>query len=369
MTAGGDRFIPLAEPWLPPECAEAVHRQVQSTFVGPGSASAAFGSRIAELCGVQAAVPVASGTVALSVAAQVLGLKPGDEVLVPAYGVISVINAFASVGMVPRLAEIDRQTGCIDPDLLPEAATPRTKALVYVDFCGSIGADLGRVAAFCAERGIPLIEDAAWAFGRMSAGRRGGATGTIGTTSFSVPKIVTTGQGGAVLVHSDEHRDAAIAAVDQGDVDWRRTTLNRGIGSNLRLSDLAAALGLAGTEDLGNRLARKRAAFDCLSSALGEHLFQAEDGGPSMQHIVFVAEPDDLVRHLASEKIAAARQYRPMYHHPPFTGLRDREYPASEFWFAHAVYLPFGVALNEADAERIAAAVQRSGCRFVAWRQ
>ena len=240
---------------------------------------------------------------------------------------------------------------------------------MYVDFCGSIGRDLDRVAAFCAERAIPLIEDAAWAFGRMSSGRRGGAFGAIGTTSFSVPKIVTTGQGGAVLVHSEEHRRAAIAAVDQGDVDWRQTTINRGIGSNLRLSDLAASLGIAGTDQLEERLARKRTVFDLLSSALGEHLFQAGDGGPSMQHIVFVAEPDDLVRHMAREKIAAARQYRPMYHHPPFTSLRDREYPASEFWFEHAVYLPFGTALSEADAERIASAVAGSDCRFVAWRQ
>ena len=144
-------------------------------------------------------------------------------------------------------------------------------------------------------------------------------------------------------------------------MDWRQTTINRGIGSNLRLSDLAASLGIAGTDHLGERLARKRTVFDLLSSALGEHLFQAGDGGPSMQHIVFVAEPDDLVRHMAKEKIAAARQYRPMYHHPPFTSLRDREYPASEFWFEHAVYLPFGVALSEADAERIASAVRRVG--------
>jgi dTDP-4-amino-4,6-dideoxygalactose transaminase len=157
--------------------------------------------------------------------------------------------------------------------------------------------------------------------------------------------------------------------VDQGDLDWRQTTINHGVGSNLRLSDLAASLGLAGTDHLDERLARKRAVFDLLSSALGEHLFQAADGGPSMQHIVFVAQPDDLLRHMATEKIAAARPYRPMYHHPPFASLRDRDFPASDFWFEHAVYLPAGIALSEADADRIAAAVNRSGCRFVGWRQ
>jgi perosamine synthetase len=369
MTGNNQHFIPLAEPWLPMECAEAVRRQVETTFVGPGAASAKFANRIAELCGVRSAVPVASGTVALSVAAQVLGLKPGDEVVVPAYGVVSVINAFASIGLSPRLAEIDQATGCIDPERLSEAVTPFTKAIVYVDFCGNIGSDLTEVENICANRGLPLIEDAAWAFGRVSAGRHGGSSGAIGTTSFSVPKIVTTGQGGAVLVHSEEHRLAAVAAVDQGDVEWRQTTINRAIGSNLRLSDLAASLGIAASEHIEERLVRKRKVFDVLSSILGERLFHAADGEPSMQHIIFVDRPDDLVRQMAGEKIGTARPYRPMYHHPPFASLRDRDFPASDFWFDHAVYLPFGIALGESDAERIAHAVERSNCRFVASRQ
>jgi perosamine synthetase len=368
VIADGGDFIPLAEPWLPRECAEAVRRQVESTFVGPGPAAGDFAKRIADLCGVHAAVPVASGTLALSVAARVLGLQPGDEVIVPAYGVISVINAFASIGMTPRLAEIDRSTGCIDPELLSEAMTSRTKATVYVDFCGSIGGDLTQVAERCAAQNVPLIEDAAWAFGRTSTGRLGGSSGAIGTTSFSVPKIVTTGQGGAVLVHSEEHRRAALAAVDQGDWEWRRTTLNRGIGSNLRLSDLAASLGIAATDHMAERLARKGKIFDLLSSALGERLFRAADGEPATQHIIFVERPDDMVRRLASQNIAAARPYRPIYHHPPFVSLRDRDFPASEFWFSHAVYLPSGLALREEDADRIVRAVERSNGRFVDWR-
>jgi perosamine synthetase len=358
-------IIPLAEPWLPPACAEAVRRQVETTFVGPGAAAQSFAMRLAEACGVVGAVPVSSGTVALSIAAQVLGLKPGDEVVVPAYGVISVINAFAVIGLKPRLAEIDVSTGCIDPKRLNEAITPNTKAVVYVDFCGSIGPDLGEVAAICAERGVPLIEDAAWALGRGRPGRRGGSFGAIGTVSFSVPKILTTGQGGAVLAHDEAQRDAAIAAADQGDVNWRRTNLNNAIGSNLRLSDLAAALGNAELDQLEERWERKRRAYSILSKHLGERLFRAADGDAAMQHIIFVERPDDVVAQLKSQGILAARQYRPQYHHPPYQALRDRDFAASEFWFAHSVYLPFGVGLTEEGAERIGLAVQRLNCRFV----
>ena len=81
--------IPLAEPWLPPDCAEAVKRQVETTFVGPGAVAQSFATKLAETCGTRAAVTVASGTVALSIAAKVLGLQHGDEVVVPSYGVIS----------------------------------------------------------------------------------------------------------------------------------------------------------------------------------------------------------------------------------------------------------------------------------------
>lgn len=365
MTDTAAAVIPLAEPWLPPACAEAVRRQVESSFVGPGATAQSFATRLAETCEVAAAVPVASGTVALSVAAQVLGLKPGDEVVVPAYGVISVINGFAAIGLIPRLAEIDPATGCLDPALLEQAITPRTRAVAYVDFCGSIGPDLDLVAAICCDRGIPLIEDAAWALGRGRPGRRGGSFGAIGTTSFSVPKILTTGQGGAVLAHDAAQRDAAICAIDHGDVDWRRTNLNRGIGSNLRLSDLAAALGLAQLDQLAERLARKRRVFAVLAERLGERLFGAADGETPMQHIIFVDRPDEVVARLRADGVLAARQYRPMYHHPPYAKLLDRSFPAAEFWFRHAVYLPFGVGLDEPAAARIGAAVERLNCRFV----
>jgi len=357
MTSTIARPIPLAEPWLPPQCAEAVSRQVTSTFVGPGLVVQEFGGLVAACCEVFAAIPVTSGTIALSVAAHILGLRPGDEIIVPAYGVVSVINGFAWLGCSPRLVEIDVETASIDPNRLEEAITARTKAVAFVDFCGSIGPEIDAVNDICKSKGVPLVEDAAWALGRGQPGRRGGSFGTIGTTSFSVAKVVTTGQGGAVLAHFPHHRDAAIRVIDQGDTDWRRTNLNRGIGSNLRLSDLSAALGMVQLEQLEERLERKRRAYAVLANRLNARLFRASDGEPPMQNIVFTIDPDALVVRLRKAGILATRQYRPMYHHPPYAHLNDRHFPASEFWFAHSVYLPFGLGLSEEQAERIGDAV------------
>jgi perosamine synthetase len=360
--------LPPAEPWIPEDCAEAARQQVLSSFIGPGAASQKFADGLAAKAGVMGAVPMASGTVALSVAAQLLGLKPGDEVIVPAYAVISVINGFAAIGLKPRLADIHRSTGCLDPDLLEEAITPATRAVCFVDFCASIGPELDQVAAICAGRGIPLIEDAAWALGRVVDGKRGGATGTVGALSFSVPKIITTGQGGALLVNSAEHQEAAIAAVDQGDANWRKTNLNHGIGSNLRLSDLAAAVGQAQLDRLDERLARKGAAYAVLKDILGERLFEASDGGWAFQYIVFAEDPAEFIAPLRAQGILAAQHYRPLWEHPPFKDLRDRPLEGAAFWGRHAVYLPSGVAMTENDAERVARAVAGSNARLVNWR-
>jgi len=368
MTDPAPSVIPLAAPWLPPDCAEAVRKQVASSFVGPGATSARFGDELAACAGVVSAVPVSSGTVALTIAAQVLGLKPGDEVVVPAYGVISVINSFASAGFAPRLAEIDRTTGCIDPQLLEQAVTPRTKAVCFVDFCGSIGPELDLVAKFCRSRAIPLIEDAAWALGRGKSGRMGGGIGDIGTTSFSVPKIITCGQGGAVFAKSEQMRDQIISAVDQGDIAWRSTNLNRGIGSNLRISDVSAALGLAQLNQLEVRTDRKRRVFAALTSILGERLFKASDGDFASQYVIFVEDPDSGVAALRSKGILAARQYRCFYEHPPYRHLEDRLFPGSRFWSDHAIYLPFGMSMTEEDAERVGEASLALQQRFLDWR-
>ncbi len=143
------------------------------------------------------------------VAAKALDLNPGDEIIVPAYGVISTINAFASFGYAPRLVDIDPATACIDPAALAARLTARTKAVCFINFSGHTGAPLAEVAAFCQAKGLPLIEDAACAFGHRHEGKSAGSFGTVGCLSFSVPKILTTGQGGAVVTSDKAVADRA----------------------------------------------------------------------------------------------------------------------------------------------------------------
>jgi len=353
------RQIPLVEPWLGATTADAVREQVFSSFIGPGAVCKEFSTALSSLTGVPHCVLTTSGTVALSVAAVALGLKPADEVLVPAYGVISTINAFASIGLHPRLVDIDRASGCPTPEHVAARLGPKTKAVCHVNFAGRTGPELLALAELCTARGIPLIEDAAQAIGQHFAGRAAGSFGTIGTLSFSVPKTVTTGQGGALFTASPSIADEAAKYIDHGDLEWRKNNLNRGIGTNLRFNDVLAALGLAQLKTLDVRLARKRAVYRALRTELDGFLHAIPGDEAPFYYIVFADDPEAAVTALRADGIMAQRHGRALYEHPPYERLRDGEFPGAAYWSNHAVYLPFGLALDEGDARQIAAAVRK----------
>lgn len=353
--------IPLVDPLFPSSYADAVRDQILTGFIGPGKKTQEFAAALARRVGVDRSVATVSGTVALSVVAHALGLEPGDEILVPAYGVISTISAFAAIGLQPRLVDIDRETACMSVARLRESLGPATRAVCYVNFSGHTGPALVEIAALCRERGIPLIEDAACALGHSFEGRAAGTFGDVGTYSFSVPKVVTTGQGGAFVARDSQVLDRAAAFIDHGDLDWRRTNLNRAVGTNLRFTDVQAALGLCQLNDLDARLARRRDAHQVLKERLAGKLFTVPGAEAPLHNIVFSTRPDDLVAALKSAGVSAVRQYRTLSQHPAYHSLAVRSYPAADYWTDCAVYLPFGMTLTPGDAARVADAVAASG--------
>ena len=360
-------FIPLVEPFVGPECADAVHAQVLSGFLGPGNATRRFAEQLAATSHASHCVLTTSGTIALSVAALAAGLEPGDEILVPAYGVISTINAFASIGLKPRLVDVDPATACIDADELPGRLTPRTKAVCFVNFSGHTGEPRSAVAALCREKGLPMIEDAACALGHAHAGRPAGSLGAVGVLSFSVPQVVTTGQGGAVLTSDPQIADRVNEIVDHGDLEWRRTNLNRKIGTNLRFNDVLAAVGLAQIETLAARLERRRQSYRAMHELLDGHLYEVPGGEAPLHNIVFTDDPNALVTRLRAAEIGAVVQYRFLSEHPPYADLADGDFPGAQLWARTAVYLPFGMAMSEDDARRVARAVRDTGVPLNRW--
>ncbi len=347
------KSIPFCQPWFDSTYADRVREQILSSQIGPGPATAEFASQFASYVGSPYCLLTTSGTVALSVASFTVGLKPGDEILVPAYGVISTINAFATFGLKPRLVDIELQTGCMSPAELKKQITSKTRAVCFVNFSGFTGQNLVEVVNICQEKNFPLIEDAACALGHRFGGKSAGTFGSIGIYSFSVPKIITTGQGGALVMQSRNYFQKARSFIDQGDSNWRKTNLIRGIGNNFRLNDILASFGLAQLQNIEKRVARKKAVYTILQKSLKDKIFQVPDTLPPLHHIVFSRKPLALIKYLNNHGIKAVRQYRTISQHPAYRYLGTSEFPNANFWTRHAVYLPFGLALETKDAERI----------------
>lgn len=337
---------PLCNLEITKASADAVYNQILSGGIGPGRVNDLFSKTIAEYVNSPWCLLTTSGTVALSVAAKALDLQPGDEIIVPAYGVISTINAFTVLGLKPRLADIKISTGCIDPNKLLEIINEKTKAVCFVNFSGYTGPDLKKIKSICDSYNIPLIEDAACALGQKFDETFAGNFGTIGIYSFSVPKIITTGQGGAILFQDEPSYLKAKAYIDQGDTNWRQTNLNRGIGSNLRMPDILASFGLEQLKDLEHRLSIRRKIYQRFQERMEKFIYSIPSSEPPLHNIVFTREPDYLVEFLKTNNIQAARQYRTISQHPIYKNLAEKEFENSDFWENHAVYLPFGIGLT-----------------------
>lgn len=187
-----------------------------------------------------------SGTAALHVALAACGIGAGDEVIVPPFTFVATIEAVLLVGAVPVFGDID-ETLCLDPASIAERVTERTRAVIPVHMCGSM-ARIGEIAEICEQRDLVLIEDTAQALGASFEGRALGTFGSMGCFSFDPVKTITCGEGGAVVTADDGLYHRAEQFADHGHDhvgDDRGLEAHPILGTNYRVSELQAAVGLA----------------------------------------------------------------------------------------------------------------------------
>ena len=211
-----------------------------------------LGTRHAHVC--------SSGTAAVATALAACGVGAGDEVIVPPFTFVADIEMILTAGAVPVFADID-ETLCLDPRAVAAAVTSRTKAVLVVHMCGSM-ARIDALAALCEERELVLIEDAAQALGGHYRGRALGTFGKAGCFSFDYVKTITCGEGGAVITDDSDLHEVIQAYTDHG---HDHVGSDRGaeghphLGSNYRISELNAAVGLAQLRKLERILEIQRA--------------------------------------------------------------------------------------------------------------
>lgn len=201
-------------------------------------------------------ISVANGTVALEVALEAAGIRPGDEVIVPAISFVSTATAVSRVGAVPVFVDIEPYTFNMDPGSAARAITPRSKAIIAVHFGGPL-ADMDRLLDLARSHKLFLLEDAAHAHGSEWKGRRAGSLGDASTFSFQNGKVLTAGEGGIVLTCDDELGAKIRSLANQGRRPGATFFHHFDLGTNLRLTAFQAAVLIAGLERLPEQIATR----------------------------------------------------------------------------------------------------------------
>jgi dTDP-4-amino-4,6-dideoxygalactose transaminase len=329
--------------------------------------------------GVPKALLTTSCTHALEMAAMLLDLEPGDEVIVPSFTFVSTINAFVLRGARPVFADIRPDTLNLDESKLAALVTPRTRAVVVVHYAG-VGCEMDAIAALAERHGLAVIEDNAHGLYGQYRGRPLGTFGAMAALSFHETKNFSCGEGGALLLNDPRLVERAEIIREKG---TDRSRFFRGqvdkytwvdLGSSYLPSDALAALLLAQLEARDAIQARRREIWLGYDGAL---CGWARDAGVRLPlvpahcaqafHMFYLLMPSlaarqALIRHLGARGILAVFHYQPLHRSPMGrrTAARETDCPVTDDVSDRLVRLPFYNSLSEAEQERVIEAVAAS---------
>ncbi|HET8956786.1 MAG TPA: DegT/DnrJ/EryC1/StrS family aminotransferase [Solirubrobacterales bacterium] len=360
-----DQQIPLAKPDVGAREEELTLEVLRSGQLSLGPMGERFERDFAAWLGVDDAVMTSSGTTALHLGVRMLGWGEGDEVVSSPFSFVASANCLLYEGAKPVFADVEEETLDLDPQAAADAVGERTVGLLPVHIFGYPAA-MPQLESLAAKHGLGILEDACEALGAVdSEGRKVGARGNLATFAFYANKQMTTGEGG-MIVPRDPDEAARLRsernqgrAVDMGWLDHDR------LGFNYRLSDLAAALGVAQVEKLDSLLERRAGVARMYSERLagieGLRTPMPSRGAELRSWFVYTVrlpqgtDRDEVVRKLA-ERGVASKAYLPCIHlfpHLRELGYREGQFPVAEAAAADSLALPFFPAMGEAQVERV----------------
>ncbi len=323
----------------------------------------AFEEEFAAFCHARFCIGVASGTEALVLALLSANTGPGDEVITVSHTAVATVAAIEQIGAVPVFADIDPLSRCMDPAVIPQLISSRTKAIIPVHIFGQ-PADMPAIMDLAAKHKLFVIEDCAQAHGAEIDGKRVGTFGHAATFSFYPTKnLGAIGDGGAVVTNLLELADTCRALREYG---WRERYISSMRGINSRLDEIQAAILRVKLPHLAADNGRRRRIAASYQKALaGSTIFPPSDlpGTLHAMHL-FVVECDqreELVRHMAAHGVATARHYPlPVHQQPAYAGrIRGAEsLPVTERLYERLLSLPMFPELADAEVERICASLK-----------
>lgn len=372
-------MLPYGRQSIDDDDVEAVVSTLRSDWLTTGPAVDAFESAVASACGSSNAVAVTSGTAALHVAYAAAGVGPGDEVVTTPLTFVATAAAAALHGATVVFADVDPETGNLDPGAAAAACTSRTRVVAAVDYAG-LPADPRAVAELAHRNGALFLEDAAHSIGSTWAGAPVGSLADLTTLSFFPTKNLTTAEGGAVVTadpglaaaarlfrnHGLVRDRAAMRYPDEG--PWHQEV--HSFGLNYRLPDVLAALGTSQLGRLSRFKARRAQIHARYDAGLADvdgiltpaHRPEADPAWHLYPLRVLGGRRREVFDALRAAGIGVQVNYVPAYWHPVFEdlGYRRGMCPAAEQYYAQEISLPLFADLADDDVDRVIDEVRRA---------
>ncbi len=336
---------------------------------------AEFEQSFARYQGAAHGISAFNGTVALELALNVLGVGPGDEVIVPAISFISTATAVLRAGAVPVFVDIEPASLNIDPCRVAEAISPKTKVVMAVHFGGTM-CDIDELASICREHNLLLLEDAAHAQGSEWNGKRAGSFGVAGSFSFQNGKVLCSGEGGMLVTSDDEFAEKARSVANCGRVRGRSFYEHHRLGTNFRLTAFQAAVLLAQFERLPEQIARRAANARLLRKLLADvpEIAWQEQPAEVTQNSWYLVlgrirgganRRNEFRERLTAAGVPCAFYPHTLYQNPVFRNVAClvNECPAAEARIGDAFWLSHRVLLAEEESIQEVAELMREAVR------
>ena len=358
-------FIPLAKPQFGPVEKKLVNNCLNTGWISSiGDYVEEFGQKFSQFVGTKYALPVCNGTASLHLALIALGIKPGDEVIVPALTFVASANAVTYVGAKPVFVDIEPETFNLDINLIESKITSKTKAIMSVDLYGH-PVDFDKIKAICRKHNLKFISDSAESLGSLYKGKPTGSQANISTFSFFGNKIVTTGEGGMITTNNKKFYDTAKFYRDQAKQTTIHPYYHPAIGYNYGLTNLQAAVGLGQLEQLPKFIQQKRkiaAKYKQLLGSIPGIKFQTEAAYAQSNWWMFsilVKRRNQLIKYLKSHQIESRPFFFPMPLLPPYKQAnQNNHFPVTEKIASQGLNLPTFADLNSVQIKFIAKTIK-----------
>jgi len=359
--------IPLSAPKITEQDIEAVTGVLRTSSLSLGPKVGEFERAISQYVGASDAIAVNSGTSGLRLYIRALGISEGDEVIVPSFAFIAVANAVRYERATPVFVDVDPQTLNLDPSLLEQAITDRTRAIIVVHTFGC-PSELSSILQIARRHGLFVIEDACEAIGAEYEGQKVGALGDVGVFAFYPNKQITTGEGGAVVTNNPEIACKVRKLRNQGRDDSEAWLQHTELGYNYRISDINCALGIVQMKRIDSILDRResiaRQYWQILSCNPDLNLPSMASPHRKISWFVYAVRlsrrfnaghRDWIVNEMRSRGIALGRYFAPIHLQPIYqsSAYKKAVLPVTEFHASRSLALPFFNRIREEEIKEV----------------